>query len=168
MMRTLVAALALALTLPAAAAAQADSAGRMELGTQPVADTLLVWILNSAAEVPIDNEEASVYLVPRLYAVAIEGHCVPDTHVVCTHRYFLAIGDRGDLAPRQAVFDLGEVGKIIRARVMIDRGPEHPQLKLTVQNYPDHAFQYNPRLVRQTRVYSVELDVQALKIASEP
>jgi hypothetical protein len=167
MMRMLVAALGLALTFPAAVAAQVDSAGRMELGTQPVADSLLVWILNDAVRVPIEGAEESPYLIPRLYAISDEGGCVEDTHMICSHRYFLAVSEEG-YGAAQAVFDLGEVGEIIRARVMVDRWPAHPQLKLTVQNFPDHAFQYNPSLVRQTRVYSVELDVQTLKIASEP
>lgn len=166
-MRTLFRAMLLAISLPAAAATQAEREGGMELSAQPVADSLLVWILNSAAQVPIDSANASAYLYPRLYGIPIEGACVEDTHMVCTHRYFLAVGEY-DLLPRQAVFDLGEVGQIVRARVMIDRGPRHPQLKLTVQNYPAHAFQYNPKLVRETRTYSVELDLETLRIAPEP
>ena len=166
-MRTLISALVLAIAVPGAAAGQADSTGRMEISTTLVTDSLLVWILNSASIVPIDSADASGYLYPRLYGISIEGSCVEDTHMVCSHRYFLAVGEY-DLMPRQAVFDLGEVGEIVRARVMVDRGPMHPQLKLTVQNYPAHAFQYNPGLVRETRAYSVELDLEKLRIAPEP
>lgn len=165
-MRALAAAILLAISVPGAVAAQ-GAEGRVEITAQPLADTLLVWILNSAVEVPIDGVDGSLNLIPRLYAISDEGGCVEDTHMICSHRYFLAVAEEG-AGGAQAVFDLGEVGEIVGARVMVGADPVHPHLALAVQNYPDHAFQYNPTLVRQKRIYVLTLDVKTLRIDPKP
>ncbi len=159
-MRTTVLALFLAFALPAGAAAQTT------LSARPVTDTLLVWLLNNAVEVPIHNLDESPFLYPRLYAVPEEGSCVEDTHAVCTHHYFLAVSEDGEL-PGQSVFALGEVGEILQARVQADRGLD-ARLVVTVLNYASTAFQYEDDLVREEYLYSIALDLHDLRISAVP
>ncbi|WP_420126388.1 hypothetical protein [Longimicrobium sp.] len=152
--------LLLAAMSPAAAAAQT------KLSATPLADSMLVLLLNDGQEVAISNLTDSPYLIPRLYSISHEGGCVEDTHMVCTHRYFLAVAEEG-VAGDQAVFDLGEVGEITRARVLADRG-RNPRLRVVVLNYPPDIFQYQRDLVRQERVYLIHLALDSLRITPEP
>jgi hypothetical protein len=154
------------LVLLLAALAPAAAAAQTTLSVKPLADSMLVLLLNDGQEVPISNLTASPYLIPRLYSVSEEGKCVKDTHMICTHRYFLAVAEEG-VAGDQIVFDLGEVGAITSARVLADRG-RNPRLRVVVLNYPPDVFQYQRDLVRQERVYLIHLALDSLRITPEP
>ncbi|HYR07139.1 MAG TPA: hypothetical protein VEQ60_05210 [Longimicrobium sp.] len=152
--------LLLAVLPPAAGSAQTA------LSARPVADSMLVLLLNDGQEVPISDLDDSPYLIPRLYAVAEEGKCVEDTHMICTHRYFLAVAEEG-VAGDQVVFDLGEVGEITGARVMANRGQD-ARLRVVVANYPRHVFRYTRHLVREERAYLIHLGLDSLRITPAP
>lgn len=134
-----------------------------------IADSLLVRILNDGAELDIDglSEEDVPPLTPRLYAVPAEGDCVPETHLVCGFRYFLAVSGDGE-SPEQAVFSLGLLGEITFTRFLPSAGDEPPRLRLTIQNHPSFVFERNPNLPRRQAVYLVTLDLRQLRIAREP
>ena len=154
------------LVLLLAALVPAGADAQTMLSARPVADSMLVLLLNDGQEVPIGDRDESPYLIPRLYAVAQEGKCVEDTHMICTHRYFLAVAEDG-VAADQAVFDLGEVGEITSARVMANRGQDI-RLRVVVANYPRHVFRYTRRLVREERAYLIHLGLDSLRITPAP
>jgi hypothetical protein len=154
------------LVLMLAAFAPAAAAAQTELSARPLADSMLVLLLNEGREVPISGLDDSPYLIPRLYSVSDEGQCVKDTHMICTHRYFLAVSEDGEAAD-QTVFDLGEVGEITSARVLADPGL-NPRLRVVVLNYPADVFQYQRDLVRRERVYLIHLALDSLRITPEP
>jgi hypothetical protein len=154
------------LVLLLAAFAPAAAAAQTKLSARPLADSMLVLLLNDGQEVPISKLTDSPYLIPRLYSISEEGGCVEDTHMVCTHRYFLAVTEDGEAAYK-AVFDLGEVGEITSARVLADRG-RNPRLRVVVLNYPPDIFQYQRDLVRRERVYLIHLALDSLRITPEP
>ena len=164
-MRTAFLLLALFCTLPGAAAAQGLGPPRADR----VADTLLVRILNDGAELDIDglSEDEVPPILPRLYAVAVEGDCVPETHLICGFRYYLALSGDGE-APEQAVFSLGVMGDLTFARFLPAAGDEPPRLRLTIENYPSYVFERNPRLTPRQAVYLVTLDLREIRIAPEP
>jgi len=128
-----------------------------------VTDSLAVWLLNSAVEVEVDGADDSFYLLPRLYGVWQQGGCVEDTHMICSLRIFLAVSEDGE-APAQALYELGEVGEVVGAKVVLDYGLEDPRLRLFVLNYPRDVFPYAPQLVREQRGYELDFDLSSVRV----
>jgi hypothetical protein len=163
-MRALLSAALLCVLLSDAAAAQ----GPGPLRPERIDDEVLVRILNAGAELDIDglSEEEIPPLLPRLYAVPEEGDCVPETHLICGFRYYLAVSEDGD-GPEQAVFSLGLLGEITFARFLPGEGSDPPRLRLTVESYPSFALERNAALPREQAVYVAVLGVKELRVARE-
>ena len=93
------------------------------------------------------------------------GNCAPEaeTEVTCSFKYYLAVNS-GDLGVDGVVYDLGEVGEITKVQWLENSNRDFDRLRLEISNYPEFAFEYNPKLVRKIRIVELEVSLQALKI----
>ena len=93
------------------------------------------------------------------------GDCEPETEteVTCSFRYFLAVSD-GSLGVSGNVYDLGEVGEITDVRWLESADSNVDKLRLEISNYPTHAFEHNPKLIRKTRIVELDISLKSLKI----
>ena len=137
------------------------------LTPRPVADELLVDILNSATLQELNNLRGPSphQLSLRLFAIAQTGSCIPHTHQICARHYFLAVSEFDEL-PEQAVFDLGTVGELRNIEWLRDERMNAARLQLDVVNYPASALRANPEL--QERVMKLELDVTVEAVRVNP
>ena len=82
----------------------------------------------------------------RLYSVEREGGCVEETESVCSHQYYLAVTEYGEL-PGAKVYALGEVGEIPRVEWKANNsGDRTARLRFYVVKYPTSALKENPKL----------------------
>jgi hypothetical protein len=136
------------------------------LSPKPVDDDLLVTILNSAtlqdlAKLPSAGPRQ---LSLRLFALAETGSCIPHTHQVCAHHYYLAVSEFDEL-PAQAVFDLGTFGEFRNIRWMPDERTDAARLRLDVANYPEHALRANSALLEEVTTIELDISVSSVKVA---
>lgn len=101
----------------------------------------------------------------RLYAVPKEGNCIPDTHVVCSHRYYLAVSAFED-GMGEAVYDLGEVGEIDDIHWLQSDEPLTARLKLRVTNYPVEYFKTTKSLIKRQKNYELYIRIDKLLVKS--
>ena len=91
----------------------------INLNAEKVKNPTLVKILNSAKLQELNALPSAKrwgrQLGIRLYSKEISGSCIPETHMICSHQYYLAVS-KYDEAPEQAVYDLGTVGEIIEVQ----------------------------------------------------
>src|SRR5690606_10176786 len=92
-------------------------------------------------------------------------YCAPEmeTEVVCSFRYFLAVHD-GSLGVTGAVYDLGHVGEITSIERLKSADGGSDRLRVQVANYPAHAFKLNSKLVKQTKVFELTVNMESLQI----
>lgn len=139
--------------------------GRVELAvSDSVSAHEFVRILNEADVQDLDSiapERASVSL--HLYRVAEQGSCIPETHMICNYRYYLAVSDFGEY-PDQAVFGLGEVGEIRSIKWLPTDGWGTALLQIEVSNYPEYAYARNPDLVRVTKSFELVVSVDGVEV----
>ena len=140
---------------------------RTKVQPQPVRNALLVEILNWGERQDLMAlPNAPSELDALLYSVADEGSCVPDTHAICSYRYYLAVAEAWPgVGQDAAVYALGRVGEITRAEWLEGSRPDRGRLRLEVSNYPEHAFEVNPALVRRTRAITLEVGYPPLKVS---
>ena len=123
----------------------------------------LVEILNYGfvRELSSDPPKPEQELRLRLYAVPKEGNCLLDTHVVCSHHYYLAVSSFEEGAG-EAVYDLGEVGEISNIQWLKANKPWEARLRLTVTNYPVDYFKTTKTLIRQQKDYELYISIDKL------
>ncbi len=133
--------------LCAAALVSAQPLGSVSLTGKPIPHSVLHQVLvlgEPVHEDAVDSRPPGQLL--RLWAVPRAGSCIPDTEMICSHRYFLAVSAFGE-SETPFVYSLGEVGEI----ESVERLPVTPgcqdRLRLGVLNFPRSAFASNPRLV---------------------
>jgi len=147
-----------------AVGAQAQS--RLDLKTRPIKNALLVKILNDGLmeELKPPSPAASPYFL-RLYSIGELGDCAPEveTEVTCSHRYYLAVTD-GSLGVPGAIYELGEVGEISKIEWLETSDLNIARLRLEISNYPKAIFEYNPKLVRKTKIVEIDVNTTSLKI----
>jgi len=103
-------------------------------------------------------------LLIKLYGVAREGSCVPETEWVCAYDYYLAVSEYG-IDALQGAFRIGFFGEIRGIQWLSERTPESydsARLRLQVANYPSHAVKANPELREAVR--TIELVVTAVGV----
>ena len=139
---------------------------KLDLKGSPIMDELLVEILNDSAvqEIKPDPPHIQNYFL-RLYSIGELGICAPEveTEVTCSFRYYLAVSD-GSLGVKGAVYFLGEVGEIRRIEWLSRDFGGPAKIRVEVGNFPKHALEVNPALALHTRLYELEVDLQAIKI----
>jgi len=139
--------------------------GKVDLAvSQSVSTKEFVHILNEADFQNLDSiapDRASVSL--RLYRVAEQGSCIPETHMICSYRYYLAVSEFGEY-PDQAVFGLGEVGEIQSVKWLPTDGWGRALLQVEVSNYPEYAYARNPDLVRVTKSFELVVSVDGVEL----
>jgi hypothetical protein len=139
----------------------------INLNAEKVKNPTLVKILNSAKLQELNALPSAKrwgrQLGIRLYSIGISGSCIPETHMICSHQYYLAVSEY-DEAPEQAVYDLGTVGEIIEVQWLQDRRVDRARINIVVSNYPLHAYMRNSRLVPKTVTYALDVGVNSLKI----
>jgi len=99
----------------------------------------------------------------RLYTVPKEGSCLPDTHVVCSNHYFLAVSSFEE-GMGEAVYDLGEVGEISNIQWQKADKPLLARLRLTATNYPVDYFKTTKVLIRQQNNYRLDVSIDKLSV----
>jgi hypothetical protein len=139
---------------------------RLELKNKTVKDDLLVEILNDSEmkELKPPSPNASAVFL-RLFSIGVLGDCAPEveTEVTCSFRYYLAASDGGLGVPR-AVYDLGEVGEIIKIQWLENSQSDTARLRLEISNFPELAFRDNPKLLRKTKTVELFVSINSLKI----
>jgi hypothetical protein len=155
-------ALLLTYSRPLAAQSTRGSGGSLAIKSKPVRVEPLVEILNYGRVRELNSENArDQELRLRLYEVPREGDCVPDTHVVCSHHYYLAVSTFEE-GLGESVFDLGEVGAIAEIQWLKSGKPGAAHLKIRVVNYPEEYFKSNAALIKKERSYELEITVENL------
>lgn len=142
------------------------SQSQLNLKNRPIKNALLVEILNDSEMkelAPPLPKLPNLFL--RLYSIGELGDCTPEaeTEVTCSFRYYLAVSD-GSLGVQGNVYDLGEVGEITDVRWLESADSNVEKLRLEISNYPAHAFEYNPKLIRKTRIVELNVSLNSLKI----
>lgn len=99
----------------------------------------------------------------RLYAVPIEGSCVPDTHVVCSHHYYLAVHTFEE-GLGESVFDLGEVGESDDIIWLDHKKDLTANIKITVNNYSNIGFEMNKALAKRQRKYELAINLESISV----
>jgi len=125
----------------------------------------LVEILNYGyvKELNSDPPKPRQELRLRLYAVPKEGDCVPDTHVVCSRHYYLAVSAFEE-GMGEAVYDLGEVGEIDDIHWLQSDEPLTARLKLRASNYPVEYLKTTKNLVKRQKNYELEIRIDKLLV----
>lgn len=146
---------------------ETSAQSRLELKNRSIKNALLVEILNNSTmeELKPPSPADSLYFL-RLYSIGEYGTCAPEVEkeVTCSIRYYLAISD-GSLGVLGTVYDLGEVGEISKIEwLKIPDTNDFVRLRLEINNYPNLAFEYNPKLVRKTRIVEIDVNLTSLKI----
>jgi hypothetical protein len=156
--------LALLLTSLPSLAAQTPrrSGGSVAIKSKPVLAEPLVEILNYGRVRDLNSEnDRDQELRLRLYEVSREGDCVPDTHVVCSHHYYLAVSTFEE-GLGESVFDLGEVGAIAEIQWLKPGKPLTARLKIRVVSYPEEYLKSNASLIRKEQSYELEITLEKL------
>lgn len=99
----------------------------------------------------------------RLYAIPKEGDCMPDSHYVCSHHYYLAVRPYEE-GLGEAVYDLGEVGEISQIQWLNPDSEMKARLRITVTNFPKEYFTSNKTLIKREKSYELEISVDKLSI----
>ena len=147
---------------PLAAQSTRGSGGSVAIKSKPVRVEPLVEILNYGRVRELNSEnDRDQELRLRLYEVPREGDCVPDTHVVCSHHYYLAVSTFEE-GLGESVFDLGEVGEIAEIQWLKSGKPGAARLKIRVVNFPEEYFKSNATLTRNEQSYELEITVEKL------
>lgn len=144
----------------------AYSQSHLNLKNKPIQNELLVEILNDSEMkklAPPLPKHPNLFL--RLYSIGELGTCAPEVEkeVTCSVRYYLAVSD-GSLGVAGTVYDLGEVGEITDVKWLESSDSNIDKLRLEISNYPNHAFELNPKLKRKTRVVELNVSLNSLKI----
>jgi hypothetical protein len=103
-------------------------------------------------------------LLMKLYGVAREGPCVPETHYVCSFDYYLAVSEFG-YYPDQAAFRIGRWGEVRGVEWLPRQADDEygtARLRLQVANYPAAVLPYNSEL--QEEVRTVDLLVSVARV----
>ncbi len=156
--------IALLLTYSLSLATQATrrSDGNIAIRSKPVRTAPLVEILNYGRMRELNSANGrDQELRLRLYEVPREGGCLPDTHVVCSHHYYLAVSTFEE-GLGESVFDLGEVGEIAEIHWLKPGKPLTARLKIRVVNYPEEYFKSNATLTKKEQSYELEITVEKL------
>jgi hypothetical protein len=162
--RTIVQAVALSIALltPYSPLAAQTARGSVAIKSKPVRVEPLVEILNYGRVKELNSENnRDQELRLRLYDVPREGDCVPDTHVVCSHHYYLAVSAFEE-GLGENVFDLGEVGEIAEIQWLKPGKPGAACLKIRVLSYPEEYLKSNASLTRKEQSYELEITVEKL------
>lgn len=142
---------------------------RLDLRNSRIENATLVEILNYAEMQNLNNlsdKSKSSELDLRLYSVGVEGACIPDTHGICSYKYYLAVAEQG-VGLEKAVFFLGEVGEITKVEWLESPQTYVARLRLEVSNYSNLAFEMNTELVRKTRIFELNVSARSLKIIAK-
>ena len=147
--------------------------GRVELESKPVSNPLFAEVLSWGTfrdlEPPYQLHPRGSALSLRLLNVPREGNCIPETHGVCSHHYYLAVRLH-DIGAYPEVYDLGEVGEIDDIEWLTPIQPAeggsngHLRLRIRVTNFPLYSFDYNPELIRRERLYELEAGLNRLTV----
>lgn len=95
-----------------------------------------------------------------------EDYCAgsAEVEIYCSYHYFLSVGV-GSLGVPGAVYDLGEVGEISKIEWLeTPDSDDFVRLRVEINNYPQLAFKYNPKLVKKSKIVEIEVNLNALKI----
>lgn len=138
----------------------------LDLKNKPIENELLIEILNDSEikELKPPSPTASI-LSLRLFSIGVLGDCAPEveTEVTCSFRYYLAVSDGGLGVPR-AVYDLGEVGEILKIQWLENSQLDAARLRLEISDYPKWAYRVNSKLIRKTKTIELEVRLNSLKI----
>ena len=150
---------------PSRSRAQPTSGANISITGSRLNAPRLVEILNygEVEELTPDPPKRGQELRLRLYAVPREGNCIPDTHVVCSHHYYLAVSTFED-GMGEAVYDLGEVGEIDDIHWLQSDRSLTARLKLRVTNYPVEYFKTTKTLIRRQKNYELEIRIDKLPV----
>ena len=139
-----------------------------EFKPSEITNELLVDILNNSErqvpDIPSDHQWPSsknhvmTPFIVKLYSIPMQGDCIPETHMICSHRYYLAIGDYGE-EPLQAVFYLGNFGEITKFK-WVTTPVRMASIDIEIQNYPTYAFKRNRELKKKTHFYRIRLYIE--------
>lgn len=137
----------------------------LELKPSEINHELLVDILNNSErqvpDIPSDHQWPSsknhvmTPFIVKLYSIPMQGDCIPETHMICSHKYYLAIGDYGE-EPLQAVFYLGNFGEITKFK-WVTTPIRTALIDIEIQNYPTYAFERNQELKKKTQFHRIKL-----------
>ena len=142
---------------------------RLDLRNSRIENATLVEILNYAEMQNLNklsDKSKSSELDLRLYSVGVEGSCIPDTHGICSYKYYLAVAEQG-VGLTQAVFFLGEVGEITKVQWLESSQPYLARLQLEISNYSNYGFELNTELVRKTRTLELNVSTRSIKITAK-
>ena len=101
--------------------------------------------------------------MPSVWFAPIAHTCVPDTHWVCSHDYYLAISTF-DTYPEQAVYHLGTVGEITSIVSLPPVPGAEDRLLFTAANHPAAVLAAVPSLERAEREFELRVLEAMLEI----
>ncbi len=85
----------------------------------------------------------------RLYRVPKSGDCVPETKMVCSYDYYLAVSEY-DEDPKQAVFNPGTYGSIAQVMWLPTKTADSAKLEVSFSELPPEAAQRLKNARRKT------------------
>src|SRR5262249_250428 len=145
--------------------AQGLSGARASITGTRINSPRLVDILNYGyvQELNSDPPKPEQELRLRLYAVPKEGNCLPDTHVICSHHYYLALSSFEE-GMGEAVYDLGAVGEISNIQWLKTNEQLATRLRLTVTNYPVEYLKTMKTLIERQKNYELDISIDELLV----
>ena len=118
-------------------------------------DARLARILALSVVSEVDRPESASHFL-RLFAVGVEGDCVPETHWVCSFDYYLAISTF-DSWPETAVYSLGRLGEISRVEFREANAGYQDTIRIFTTNYPAAVLKRVPSLKRTEGSYDFDI-----------
>lgn len=103
----------------------------------------------------------------RLYRVPKSGDCVPETRLICSYEYYLAVTEY-DEEPKQAVFNVGTYGSIPKITWLPTKSVDSARLDVTFMDLPSEAAKRLKRLKQKTFREIWEIDSTSLRIKQSP
>ncbi len=109
-----------------------------------IKDERLARIMALAKQVEILAPPTAILRV-RLFEIQIEGDCVPETHWVCSHEYYLAVSTI-DSDPSVAVYSLGRIGLISKTELVKSLPNQQVTIRFETQAFPNAVIERNKAL----------------------
>jgi hypothetical protein len=125
----------------------------------------LTKILNASEVIDLNNLSPSISkeLIIKLYKIPIQGNCIEETTTTCCYHFYMAVSEF-DENPKQAVFDLGEVGDIVNISWEDSKESNKAVLNFTSYNYPVFLLETHAELKKKMIEQSLNVSVDSILI----
>ena len=92
----------------------------------------------------------------KIYKIAKQGSCVPETHFICGFQYLLSTYTL-DEYPEVRVYDLGTLGEILEWKKTTGSSPKYEEIKVSTQNYPRPVLKRNKKRKKLTDKFWIKI-----------